>query len=124
MTIFAKVSRRPEFERDFKQLLKRYPSLEEDLKIFIAAQLVLFHKQKVENRGLLHINGLGIEEPKIYKAVKFPSKSLQGRGAASGIRLIYAYFEEADHVEFVQIYFKADAENEDKERIKSIYRKR
>lgn len=121
MTTFAKISRRPEFDRDFKQLLKRYRSLEDDLNVFINTQLILLHKQKIDNRGIVLINNLGIEEPKIFKAVKFACKSIHGRGAASGIRLTYAYFEEADHVEFIQIYFKADDENEDRERIKSIY---
>lgn len=121
MTTFAKVTRRPEFEKDLKQLLKRYLSLEDDLNVFVDTQLVLFHKQKIDNRGLVHINNLGIEEPKIFKAVKFACKSLHSRGAASGIRLTYAYFEEADHIEFIQIYFKADNENEDRERIKSLY---
>lgn len=123
MTTFAKVSRRPEFDRDLKQLLKRYRSLEDDLTVFINTQLVLLHKQKIDNRGIVHINNLGIEEPKIFKAVKFACKSIHGRGAASGIRLTYAYFEENDHIEFIQIYFKADDENEDRERIKSIYGK-
>ena len=121
MTTFAKVTRRPEFEKDLKQLLKRYRSLEDDLNVFVDTQLVLFHKQKIDNRGLVHINNLGIEEPKIFKAVKFACKSLRGRGAASGIRLTYAYFKETDHIEFIQIYFKAEDENEDRERIKSLY---
>lgn len=120
---FAKVSRRPEFEKDLKQLLKRYRSLEDDLNVFVNTQLVLFHKQKIDNCGLVHINNLGIKEPKIFKAVKFACKSLHGRGAASGIRLTYAFFEEADHIEFVQIYFKTDNENEDRARIKSLYGK-
>jgi hypothetical protein len=123
MTTFAKVSRRPEFDKDLKHLIKRYRSLEDDLTVFINTQLVLLHKQKIDNRGIVHINNLGIEEPKIFKAVKFACKSIHGRGAASGIRLTYAYFEESDHIEFIQIYFKADDENEDRERIKSIYGK-
>lgn len=124
MTTFAKVSRRPEFDRDLKQLLKRYRSLEDNLTVFVNTQLVLLHKQKIDNRGIVLINNLGIEEPKIFKAVKFACKSIHGRGAASGIRLTCAYFEEADHIEFIQIYFKADDENEDRERIKSLYGKR
>lgn len=102
MMTFAKISRRPEFDKDLKQLLKRYRSLEDDLKVFIYTQLVLLHKQKIDNRGIVHINNLGIEEPKIFKAVKFACKSIHGRGAASGIRLTYAYFEESDHIEFIQ----------------------
>lgn len=124
MTTFAKVTRRQEFEKDLKHLLKRYRSLEDDLRVFVNTQLVLFHKQKIDNRGLVHINNLGIEEPKIFKAVKFACKFIHGRGAASGIRLTYAYFEEADHIEFIQIYFKADDENENRERIKNLYGKR
>lgn len=124
MMNFAKISRRPEFDKDLKHLLKRYRSLEDDLTVFINTQLVLLHKQKIDNRGIVHSNNLGIEEPKIFKAVKFACKSIHGRGAASGIRLTYAYFEEADHIEFIQIYFKADDENEDRERIKSLYGKR
>ena len=120
---FTKISRRPEFERDLKQLLKRYRTLEEDLNIFVSTQLDLYHKQKIDNRGIVHINNLGIEEPKIFNAVKFACKSIYGRGAASGIRLTYAYFEATDHIEFIQIYFKADDENEDRERIKSLYGK-
>jgi hypothetical protein len=123
MTTFANVTRRPEFDRDLKRLLKRYRSLEDDLTVFINTQLVLLHKQKIDNRGIVLINNLGIEEPKIFKAVKFACKSIHGRGAASGIRLTYAYFEEADHIEFIQIYFKADDENEDRERIKNLYGK-
>lgn len=118
---FAKVTRRPEFDRDLKSLLRRYRSLEEDLCIFTNTQLNLFHKQQVNNQGIVHINNLGIEYPKIFKALKFACKSLPGRGAASGIRVVYAYFENFDHVEFVQIYFKADHENEDRNRIKTIY---
>jgi hypothetical protein len=123
MMTFAKISRRPEFDKDLKQLLKRYRSLEDDLTVFINTQLVLLHKQKIDNRGIAHINNLGIEEPKIFKAVKFACKSIHGRGAASGIRLTYAYFEETDHIEFIQIYFKVDDENEGRERIKSFYGK-
>jgi len=123
MTTFANVTRRTEFDRDLKQLLKRYRSLEDDLTVFINTQLILLHKQKIDNRGIVLINNLGIEEPKIFKAVKFACKSIHGRGAASGIRLTYAYFEKADHIEFIQIYFKADDENEDRERIKNIYGK-
>jgi hypothetical protein len=90
------------------------------LNVFENTQLVLFHKQKIDNRGIANINNLGIGKPKIFKAVKFASKSLHGRGAASGIRLTYSYFEEADHIEFIQIYFKTNDENEDRERIKNI----
>jgi hypothetical protein len=121
VTTLAKISRRPEFDRDLKPLVKRYLSLGNDLNVFINTQLVLLHKQKIDNRGIVLINNLDIEEHKIFKAVKFACKSIHGRGAAFGIRLTYAYFEEAYHIEFIQIYFKADDENEDREKMKNIY---
>jgi len=120
---FAKVIRRPEFEKDIKKLLKRYRSLEEDLSIFINTQLHLFHYFAKDNKGIARIDHLGIDHPKIYKAVKFACKSFPGRGAASGIRVVYAFFEDSNHIEFVQIYFKGDAETEDRDRIRSLYSK-
>jgi mRNA-degrading endonuclease RelE of RelBE toxin-antitoxin system len=63
------------------------------------------------------ISNLGIEYPEIYKVRKFACKALKGKGAMSGIRVIYAYFPDLDKVEFVEMYFKADQENEDRARV-------
>ncbi len=123
MKKFNEVKRLPEFEKDFKKLLKKFQSLEEDLETFIDKQLNLYHKLKIDNGGILEITGLGIENPKIYKAKKFACRSLKGRGVQSGIRVIYAYFSDADRIELIEIYFKADQENEDKQRIKTYYSK-
>jgi mRNA-degrading endonuclease RelE of RelBE toxin-antitoxin system len=118
---FAKVTRGEGFSRDFKKLIKRYRSLEEDLKVFIRAQLFAYHKLQVDNHGLFPIDNLGIESPKVYKAKKFACKSLKGRGAKSGIRVIYAYIPENDEIYLIEIYFKADKENEDRDRIKELF---
>jgi hypothetical protein len=64
-----------------------------------------------------------IESPKIYKAKKFACRSLKGKGVQSGIRVIYAYFEEKDKIELIEIYYKGDKENEDRERILRYYKK-
>jgi len=40
---------------------------------------------------------------------------------SSGIRVIYAYFEDDDRIELVEIYFKGDKENEDRKRILKYY---
>ena len=119
--MFNEVIRRPAFEKDLKKLSKRFRSLEEDLGNFIRTQLELFHKLGIDNGGVFKIPGLGFLEPKVYKAKKFACKALKGRGAASGIRVIYAYFEKEDRIEFVEIYFKGDKENEDRQRIREIY---
>ncbi len=116
-TLFKKITHFPEFEKDLKRLLKRYSSLEEDLQNFIKVAMNLFHKQKIDGNAIFHISDLGIQSPKIYEAKKFACKALKGKGAQSGIRVIYAYHEEADWIEFVEIYYKGDKESEDRERI-------
>jgi len=35
----------------------------------------------------------------------FSCKSLKGKGVRSGIRIIYAYYEEEDIIEFIEIYY-------------------
>lgn len=121
--IFHEISRLPEFEKDIKRLLRRFKTVEDDLKIFIEKELNLYHKLKIDNKGIFQISGLQIENPKIYKAKKFACRSLKGEGVQSGIRIIYAYFEEEDKVELIEIYFKGDKENEDRERILRYYEK-
>jgi len=121
--IFNAVCRIPEFENDLKKLLKRFKTLEDDLKIFIEKQLTLYHKLKIDNQGIFRITGLSIESPIIYKAKKFACRSLKGKGAQSGIRIIYTYFEEKDKIELIEIYYKGDKENEDRERILKHYKK-
>jgi hypothetical protein len=121
MKIFREVSRLPEFEKDIKKLLKRFKTLEDDLKIFIQNELNLYHKLKIDNQGVFQVPGLKIEIPKIYKAKKFACRSLKGMGVQSGIRVIYAYFEEKDKIELIEIYYKGDKENEDRERILKYY---
>ena len=48
-------------------------------------------------------------------------RALKGRVAASGLRLIYAYFRDEDAVELVELYFKGDKEQEDRGRILALY---
>ena len=114
---FKETSPLPEFERDTKRLLKRFKTIEDDLEIFIEKQLFLYHKLKVDNKGIFQITGLPVENPKVYKARKFACKSLKGSGVQSGIRVIYAYEEERDKIVLIEMYFKGDKANEDKKRI-------
>jgi mRNA-degrading endonuclease RelE of RelBE toxin-antitoxin system len=114
---FKNVVFRPEFEKDKKKLLKRFRTLDDDLATFIETELFLYHRLHIDNKGVFQIPGLGFDEPKIYKAKKFACKALKGSGANSGMRIIYAYHEPEDAVEFIEMYFKDDKENEDKGRI-------
>jgi hypothetical protein len=76
-----------------------------------------FHKQKIDSGAIIHVADSGIHSPKICKAKKFACKSLKGKGVLSGIRVIYAYQEEENKVEFIEIYYKGNKKNEDGERI-------
>jgi len=118
--IFNEVKFLPEFEKDLKKL-KKFKTLKDDLEIFIEKQLQLFHKLGIDNKGVVQISNLSIEYPRIYKARKFACRSLKGKGSASGIRVIYAYFKDEDRVKFIEIYYKGDKENEDRERILRHY---
>lgn len=120
---FSEISYLPEFKKDAKKLRKRFQTIKSDLEIFVEKQLFLYHKLKIDNKGIFQISGLHINYPKIYKAKKFACRSLKGRGAKSGIRIIYAYYEDKDKIEFIEIYYKGDKENEDKERILRYYKK-
>lgn len=118
-----KTDRLPEFEKELKKLSKRYRTLETDLKTFISVQLRLFHELKQDNGGIVNIAGLGIEEPKIYKARKFACRALSGTGSNSGIRIIYAYFPQENRAQFIEIYYKGDKEMEDRPLISRYYNK-
>ena len=118
---FAKIIKSEGFSKDFKKLIKRYCSLEDDLETFIKAQLFPFHKLQIDNHGLFPINNLGFDSPQVYKAKKFACKALKGKGARSGIRVIYAYIPQNDVIYLIEIYSKYDKENEDRERIKKSF---
>ena len=120
--VFSDVRRLAEFDKDFKKLRKRFRTLDEDLEVFIEKQLKLFHKLGVDNKGCVRIADLGISYPEIFKARKFACRALKGKGAASGIRIVYGYYGKEDVIEFIEIYYKGDKENEDRQRILQSYK--
>jgi len=107
-----------EFKKDLKKLLKKYRSLKEDLETAKAGSIELFHVHKVNNLSVFPIPGFCTEEILVCKIKKFACKALKGRGSKSGIRIIYAFHIAIQKVIFIEMYFKADQENEDRERIK------
>ncbi len=120
--IFSEARKLTEFDKDFKKLRKRFRTLDEDLEVFIEKQLKLFHKLGIDNKGCVRISDLGISCPEIYKARKFACRSLKGKGAASGIRIIYGYYSNEDAIEFIEMYYKGDKANEDRQRILQRYK--
>jgi len=107
-----------EFRRDFKKLLKKFPSLAEDLEVNKQYRIELFHCKEIDSRSIFEIQGVGnTAELKFFKVKKFQCKNLKGRGAKSGIRVIYAYFPTEQRIVFLEVYFKANQENENRQRI-------
>jgi len=109
----------PEFQKDFKKLLKKFKSLEDDLELVKIATIELFHIQKINNLSTFPIQDFCTKEIQICKIKKFACKALKGRGSKSGIRVIYAFHCINLKIDFIEIYFKGEKENEDRERIKN-----
>lgn len=121
--IFNDINELAEYKKDLRKLSKKYNTLPEDLETFIDKQLKLFHKLEINNGGIVRISDLSISYPEIYKARKFACRSLKGTGSRSGIRVIYAYYPDQDKIEFIEIYYKGDKDNEDRQRILAHYKK-
>lgn len=102
-----------EFKKDCKKLLKKYRSLEDDLRI---VKLDLNDEPGESPPFSYRLEGLRIGTC-VIKVKKIACKSLKGRGVNSGLRLIYAWYETEQRLVFIEIYHKSDKENEDKERI-------
>ena len=120
--IFKEIKKLSDFEKDLNRLVRKFRTLNDDLNNFINTQLDLYHKMNIDNGGIFQITGLGFEYPKIYKAKKFACKSLKGKGVKSGMRIIYAYFEKEDKIEFIEIYYKEkDYTDFNKDRIRKYY---
>lgn len=103
----------PEYDKDLKRLLKKYPTLTGDLE---DVKKVLIVRPDAQPPFSYRIDGLGIRSC-VIKVKKIASDSFKGRGRNSGFRLIYAYFKEAERIVLVELYHKGEKDNEDRERI-------
>jgi len=107
-----------EYKRDFKVLLKRYRTLNEDLEV---VKKVLEIMPDERPPFSFRIDNLGIETC-IIKVKKIACKALKGRGVNSGLRLIYAHYPIEERIVFIELYHKNDKDNEDKQRIKDNFK--
>ena len=99
----------PEFQKELKHLSKKYRTLDDDLekfKMILDAQAFGIGKNFI----VVHSSPNG----NIIKAY-LACRALRNNHL---LRVIYAYFEQEQKIEFIEIYFKGDKENEDRERIK------
>ncbi len=107
-----------EYNKDLKQLLKKYKSLHDDI---AELKKVLAVEPDAAPPFSFRIDGLGITTC-VIKVKKIACRSLKGRGVNSGLRLIYAWFEIEQRIVMVEIYHKNDKEVEDKGRIKKHFK--
>jgi mRNA-degrading endonuclease RelE of RelBE toxin-antitoxin system len=103
----------PEFDKDLKQLLKRYRTLNDDLE-----EVKAILKKKPDERPpfSFRIEGLGLETC-VIKVKKIACKALKGSGVNSGLRLIYAFFKDKQKITFIELYHKNEKEMENRQRI-------
>jgi mRNA-degrading endonuclease RelE of RelBE toxin-antitoxin system len=106
-----------EFEKDLKKLLKRHKTLEDDLAV---VKKVLSTEPDARPPFSYRIEGLGLQSC-VIKVKKIACRTLKGRGANSGLRLIYAHFEEEEKIVLIELFHKTDKELEDRERIVSNF---
>jgi mRNA-degrading endonuclease YafQ of YafQ-DinJ toxin-antitoxin module len=102
-----------EFKKDLKSLLKKYRTLNDDLYIVKKVLEVMPDERPPFS---FRIDNLGLKTC-IIKVKKIACKALKGRGVNSGLRLIYANFQEKQRITFIELYHKNDKENEDRQRI-------
>ena len=103
----------PEFEKERKRLARKYRSLSEDLEEFQNVVSVV----PLGNRKHFAVIAQN-EKLHIVKARLF-CRYLKG----SSLRVIYSYFEQEQRIEFIEIYYKGDKENEDRHRVREYLTK-
>ena len=106
------------YKKDFKTLVKKYKTLADDLETVRKVLCVLPEDRPPFS---FRIDNLGVSNC-VIKVKKIAGKSLKGKGVNSGLRLVYAYFEEENRIVFIELYHKNDKENEDRERILDYFK--
>jgi len=100
----------PEFEKNYKQLFKKYGTLRDDLEKF--KEILLKYPTGV-GKNFTIINSE--QTCKIVKA-RMACRALRDRS----LRLIYAYVEEGEKFYFIELYFKGEQVNENRQLIKEF----
>jgi hypothetical protein len=97
----------PEFEKELKRLSKKYPTLHQDIKD-LESVLCVLPTGSGKNFTIIHHS----EKVKLVKT-RLACKSLKNRA----MRVIYAYHCEIVTFVYIELYFKGNKANEDRERI-------
>lgn len=112
-----KFSELEEFKKDLKKLLKRYRTLNDDIE---TVKKVLDIKPEARPPFSFQLEGLGLKTC-VIKVKKIACKALRGKGVNTGLRLVYAHFEETQEIVLIELFHKNDKENEDRDRIKKNF---
>jgi mRNA-degrading endonuclease RelE of RelBE toxin-antitoxin system len=117
-----KYERTSEFNADLKKLKKKYQSLDDDIENMQTTLLKPHFEQGVQapNDAIVELQRFCNDNYKYMKIKKFTCKSLKNKGAKSGIRVIFVLQKAEKKITFIEIYYKGDKENEDKQRLKSF----
>ena len=99
----------PEFQKDCRRLEKKYRSLVGDLKEFRSVITV------IPPGNSKHFNIITQKEILYIVKARLFCRHLKG----TSLRVVYAYFEQEKRIEFIEVYFKGDKENENHDRIKN-----
>lgn len=111
----------PEFADDSSKLNEKFSTLGYDLKIFIETGLKLYHDLKLDNESIEVIRELDSHSVRIYQAEKFACRAIKGKGAKSGIKVVYAHYSNEKKIELIEIYYKEEKETLDNDRILKYY---
>ena len=109
----------PEFQTDKSSL--PYGTLESDLE---RLRKVLEVNPRGRQPQIFRIPLGRSIEVEVYKVKHFRCESLRGKGARSGIRVIYAYIPEDNKIVLIEIYYKKSNSTDcDKKRITRYFHK-
>lgn len=98
-----------EFSKELKKLSKKFRTIESDFELLQSAILAY-----PDGNGTKHWNLITkIDDVSVFK-VRFMCRSVRG----SDFRVIYKYDKNKVVILFLEMYYKADKANEDKQRIK------
>lgn len=96
-----------EFRKECKRLAKKYKSLLDDLQEFREVVSVIPHGNSKHFYVVRQTDDLRIIKARLF------CRYLRG----SSLRIIYAYSEKDQRIEFIELYYKAEKGNEERGRI-------
>ena len=99
----------PEFSRDKKRLSKKYRSLSDD----IDALKRTLEKVSISKVGSKHWNCLYRDERICVFKIRLACRYLR----ATTMRVVYAHQVDIARIVFIELYYKGETENEDRERM-------